>query len=259
VLKLVLVEMLAAHFAGAGCGLLNGYAGDLRSSYVRIAEARRRTSLVHEAGMAIFDRLPRALRSKIGGFEWWVHRRPWHDGWAVGSNPTMGQGGGEEDVAAAAAATAPKVIPGMRLHRDGDHTTSTGSLYTSLLFLGDPVGSPTVVVKTDTGRRAVGAWFFEGVAGDVLSFDGGAFHHGALPAMGTLGEGSRRIVMAFAWWGGEAGQCTEAGRVCRGGGDGHSGIPPLRVEEEEEEEDGREDTDGRSGPVGVETCTPMFL
>ena len=138
----------------------------------------------------------------------------------------------------------------MRLHRDGDHTSSVGSLYTSLVYLSDPVGSPTVIVKTDTGRRATGAWFFEGISGDILSFDGGAFHHGALPAMGTFEEGSRRIVMAFAWWGNEAGRCTEAGRVCRGGVD-VSGFPSWTAGGEHDEE--------AVQPPIVQTCTPMYL
>merc|ERR1711871_138074 len=132
VLSPLLVEKLGRHFKRADCDHLDGYSGDLRSYYVELSDARhsRMKNAVHAAGMAIFERLPDALRREIGGFEWWVHRRPWQDNWTVGSLVLE-----KETVA-------PKVIPGMRLHLDGDHTRSIGSLYTSLLFLGDPVGSP---------------------------------------------------------------------------------------------------------------------
>ena len=178
VLSPLLVEKLGRHFKRADCDHLDGYSGDLRSYYVEMSDARhsRMKNAVHAAGMAIFERLPDALRREIGGFEWWVHRRPWQDNWTVGSLVLE-----QETVA-------PKVIPGMRLHLDGDHTRSVGSLYTSLLFLGDPVGSPTVVVKSDADRRTYSAK----VRWD--GFHGGAYH-GALPS-GTFDAGTHRVVIA---------------------------------------------------------------
>ena len=136
VLSPLLVERLANYFKGKDCDHFDGYTGDLRSHFVGIADAKesRTRNAIHAAGMALFDRLPRDLRPNIDGFEYWVHRRPWQSNWTVGAGPGRGQGTQGDPRHAASL--------GWRPHE------SVGSLYTSLLFLGDPRGQPDCDCET---------------------------------------------------------------------------------------------------------------
>ena len=212
-----LADDLARYFRQEGPGThFDGYNGDLRSYFLPAERllagevgGEGAVGLVETVARQLFGRLPASQRARVQGIEWWAHRRPWHG---------YGAMYGEEE-------TATVVIPGMRLHVDGDHVCQQQrqaddpcrAMHTTLLYLGDPVGSPTVIIDGATREdkdtlSAGGAWFFEGMHGDLLHFDGGTMQHGALPAVGTFGADTWRIVVAFAFW---QEPCSGQGRVCR--------------------------------------------
>ena len=232
------------------------YEGDLRSYYIStnkikhnavpivsvVSKSTKVHTLMKIVGNLILTTLSNRLKNKIHGFEWWIHRRPFANDLYKNESST------------------PHVIPGMRLHVDGDHIRqqrygkSQTTLHTALLYIGSPVGSPTILID----QEKKGTYFFEGSIGDILHFDGTQIYHGALPVLGTVEKGVERIVVAVGYWGKE---CLTNGRVCVK----ENEDTKKENEENEENEERNEDTleerrDKKNTGRLVETCNnPFFL
>jgi len=196
-----------------------GYNGDLRSWWVSTEkpmaalDKSTSTSTVHSLmetiGRTLLNRMEPSLQSKIHGFEWWAHRRPYHsDAY-------------DDSSSASPPLTIPRVVPGMRLHRDGDHVRQlkygkhATTMHTALVYLNKAVGSPTILIHLENGGDSgdSGAYFFEGESGDILHFNGSSLYHGALPGIGTMLEKNMtRVVIAIGFW---DEPCLESGKTCR--------------------------------------------
>ena len=197
-----------------------GYDGDLRSWWVptektmaldKSTSTTTVHSLMESIGRTLLNRMEPSLQSKIRGFEWWAHRRPYHND-AYDDNDSS---------SASPPLTIPRVVPGMRLHRDGDHVRQlkygkhATTMQTALVYLNKAVGSPTILIHTGNGGDSgdSGAYFFEGESGDILHFNGSSLYHGALPGIGTiLKKNMTRVVIAIGFW---DEPCLESGNTCR--------------------------------------------
>jgi hypothetical protein len=212
--------------------------------------------LMNVVGHLLLDQLNRDLRERLHGFEWWVHRRPWHSNnimYNTATNTSTEQN--------------PIVIPGMRLHLDGDHIQQQRfgkkagflqktTLHTALVYLSPAVGSPTMLVDKEHG-----AWFFEGHnSGEVLHFDGSSLWHGALPALGTTNHAAdHRIVAAFGFW---EEPCIEHGSTCvryQGEEMAGEGLEEMAGEEDQEKFSIQRLKSSNDAHRPVQSCSPLFL